>query len=164
MRLLLDAMSSSRLLCLCSLCLTMDSEERMSAAPAPGRIETWFLIPIVRDSDKRTHVATLWGNLREEIFALAGGLSEPAGVVVIKDLELVKGSWKETETAAPEGDESRKYTVVLAESKVDDLRNVLYRAANSFDQKEILFLARGEDRTVRRDSTKGFLKGDPAGG
>src|SRR3989442_684160 len=113
----------------------------MSATP-PGRIETWFLIPIRRNSDKQLHVATLWSNLREEISALAEGLSGPTGVVVIKDVELVEGSWTNPKTGKREEDESRKYTVMLSESKVENLRNVLDRAANSFDQDEILFVVR----------------------
>lgn len=31
------------------------------------RKETWFLIPVVRNSDKKPHIATLYGLLRKEI-------------------------------------------------------------------------------------------------
>ena len=38
----------------------------MGVAVPKGRVETWFVIPRVRNSDKRCHVALLWGYLREE--------------------------------------------------------------------------------------------------
>ena len=134
--------------------------------PAPeARIETWFLIPLVRNSDQKPHVATLWGSLRDEVYAVAGGWSGPKKVVaVIEDVALVPGGWRDPATGKCSEDESRKYTVLIARSQVDKLSEVLVRAANSFDQEEILFLVQGGDRSVKRDPNKGFLMGDPAGG
>jgi hypothetical protein len=45
----------------------------MSDPARGGRIETWFVMPTVRNSDKKKHVAILWGLLREEIYGVAGG-------------------------------------------------------------------------------------------
>ena len=127
------------------------------------RIETWFLIPILRDSDKQPHRVTLYTALRRELYDVAGGISGPT-TVVIENIELVPGSWQDPETGLPSGDESRKYTVIIARSTVPLLEEVLARAANSFDQKEILFVVQGIDRSVRKDPAKGFLREDPAGG
>jgi hypothetical protein len=134
--------------------------------PVPeARIETWFLIPLVRNSDQKPHVGTLWGSLRDEVYAVAGGWSGPKKVVaVIEDVALVPGGWRDPATEKCSEDESRKYTVLIAKSQVGKLSEVLVRAANSFDQEEILFLVQGGDRSVKRDPSKGFLMGDPAGG
>lgn len=56
-------------------------------------------------------------------------------------------------------DESRKYTVLVREDNVEELRAVLGRAANSFDQEEILFVVQGVDQSVRRRIEDGLLKG-----
>jgi len=136
--------------------------------PDPGteaRIETWFLIPLVRNSDQKAHAVTLWGQLRDEVYQVAGGWSGPKRVIaVIEDVELVPGGWKDPTTGKCSEDESRRYTVLVAKSNVEELASVLARAANSFDQDEILFVVQGEDHSVKRDLGKGFLKGDPAGG
>ena len=93
----------------------------------------------------------------------AGGESRKR--VVLEDMELWPGSWKNPVTGKPVRDTSTKYTVIIEREKADTvLPGVLERAANSFDQEEILFLVQGIDRSVKRDPDKGFLKGDPAGG
>ena len=127
------------------------------------RIETWFLIPLVPDSDKtKPHVATIWRFLRAELYDFAGG--ESSKPVVIEDVELISGSWQNPKTGASVSDQSRKYTMIIARDRVDALREVLERAANSFDQEEILFMVLGVEKPVKRDPAKGYLKGDPAGG
>ena len=137
----------------------------MSGSQAEGRIETWFLVPLVRNSDKKKHVGTLWGALRAEVYQIAGGWSGPKKVIaVIEDVDLVPGGWRDKTTGKCSQDQSRKYTVMIERSKIQGLAEVLVRAANSFDQQEILFVVQGEDHSVRRDPNKGFLKGDPAGG
>ena len=135
----------------------------MTTGISDRRIETWFVIPIVRNSDRQPHIAELWSCLRKEIYGVAGGLSGPKHVL-IEDIEPVAGSWRDPATGDEIPDESRKYTVVIAESRVDALREVLERAANSFAQEEILFMVKGEDQSVRRDPSKGFLHGDPSAG
>jgi len=135
------------------------------------RIETWCVIPMVRNSaPKAKHRATLWGHFRAEIYEAIGGVSGPTSVMiepaahVMEGYEPVPGGWRNPKTGREETDLSRKYTMIVERSRVDALRSVLERAANSFDQEEILFLVQGADRSVKRDPTKGFLKGDPAGG
>lgn len=134
----------------------------MPAAQAKARIETWFVIPTVRDSDKKKHRATLWGLLRAELYEVAG--ADSWKWVILEELAPTKGSWKNPKTGKPVRDKSRKYTVVVLREKAEEIREVLFRAANSFDQQEILFMVLGVDRSVKRDPKKGFLKGDPEGG
>ncbi len=143
----------------------------MTDSTPEERYESWFLIPLVRDSDRCPHSATLWGLLRDEVYAVAAGWSGPTSVVAIKEsvrvvenVEAVPGGWKDLITGRLTEDESRKYTVLIPRDQVEVRREVLARAANSFDQAEILFVVRGLDRTVKRDPAKGFLKGDPSEG
>ena len=84
--------------------------------------------------------------------------------MAIEDVELISGSWRNPKTGASVSDQSRKYTMIIARDSVGALRAVLERAANSFDQEEILFMVQGVDKSVKRDPAKGYLKGDPAGG
>ncbi|MBI4617687.1 MAG: hypothetical protein HY720_29010 [Planctomycetes bacterium] len=132
---------------------------------SPAGIETWFVIPIRRNSEpKDQHVAMLWGLLRNEVYKAAGGWTGPECTRVIRDLELLPGGWVNPATGKPQDDESRKYTVLVEESKVNDLAQVLARATNSFDQLAILFVVQGEGRNVLQDLEKGYLEGDPASG
>lgn len=140
--------------------------ETMPGAEPADRIETWFLIPLVRDSEPtRQHVATLWGLLRDEIYRVAGGWTGPSEVIALREVRAIPGGWEEDPTPRTcREDVSRRYTVMIEEKRVPDLQEVLVRAANSFDQRVIQFVVLGRDRSVKRDETKGFLKGDPAGG
>ena len=130
---------------------------------AEEEIGTWFLIPLRRSSDDQLHVVELWRCLREEVYAIAGGWTGPESVKVLRKDDPVPGGWR-SPTGAREEDESRKYTVIIPRSHVEALREVLLRAANSFDQKEILFMVQEVKQSVRLDPSQGFLKGDPAGG
>jgi len=137
----------------------------MVAAIPEARVETWFVIPLVRNSDRRPHDVALWGLLREEVYEVAGGVSGPRRVIaLIEDVEPLPGSWRDLATGKPVEDESRKYTVIVAREKLDELRAIMERAANSFDQDEVLFVVQGVDQSVKRDPSKGFLKDDPSGG
>ena len=113
---------------------------------AEEEIGTWFLIPLVRSSNGQPHVVELWRCLREEVYGIAGGWTGPESVKVLRKGDPVPGGWRNPKTGAPEEDESRKHTVIVPRSKVGALREVLLRAANSFDQKEILFMV--QDRAL----------------
>ena len=91
---------------------------------------------------------------------VGGESSKP---VATEDVELISGSWRDSKTEGTVPDRSRKYTVIIVRDRIDALRRVLERAANSFDQEEILFVVQGVDKTVKRDPDKDPLKGDSAG-
>ena len=70
----------------------------------------------------------------------------------------VPGGWKPEESADPITDESRKYTVFVALAKLDALRSLLMKAANSFDQQEILLSVRGRRERIVPRPEDGFLE------
>ena len=79
------------------------------------RIETWFVLPTVRNSDKQTHRSTMWGLLRAELYAVAGGESWKR--VMLEELSPTKGGWKNPATGKAVRDTSRKYTMIVEETK-----------------------------------------------
>lgn len=132
--------------------------------PSQGRrrVESWFLIPLVRNGDRQLHAPEVWGLLRAEIFAVAHGWTGPEEIRKVPLIETVKtlpGGWKDPASGRVITDETRKYTVLVPEDDVEELRAVLGRAANSFDQEEILFIVHGVDQSVRRRIEDGLLKG-----
>ncbi len=99
---------------------------------------------------------------RAEIHGVSSGWTGPQRVrrdPLIENVKTLPGGWTEPITGKVVTDESRKYTVLVPEDRIEDLRAVLGRAANSFDQEEILFVARGVERSVRRTAEDGLLAG-----
>lgn len=128
------------------------------------RIECWFLLPLLRNSDHELHPVELWGIFRRNLQELFQGWSGPVDVVkerirAIQDVSSVPGGWVPEADKVIE-DESRKYTVIIPSSRVEELRGLLEKAANSFDQEEILCIVQGIDRSVPKKQSAGFLDGD----
>lgn len=71
--------------------------------------------------------------------------------------DAVPGGWKPEESADPVTDESRKYTVFVPPGKLDALRSLLKKAANSFDQQEVLLSVRGRRERISPTPEDGFL-------
>ena len=106
-------------------------------------LECSFLIPIVRDSDRAPHPPIVWRSLQDAIrAAFPRGHSGPE--LIYKDVETVPGEYVEEATLRIVGDVSRRYTVVIPRAKLDDLRDLLRRVANTFDQKAIYLSVAGE--------------------
>ena len=61
-----------------------------------------------------------------------------------KDVESVTGEYVETATKKIVRDESRRYTVAISRSNLENLRQLLRKAANTFDQKAIYLSVAGE--------------------
>lgn len=120
-------------------------------------VECWFLIPLERNSDRGKHPPVLWRLLREEICQLFTGWTGPQRIL-IETVEPVPGGWMPVPGKVIK-DVSRKYTVVIPENRAADLQSILERAANSFDQEEILLLVRSVNRSVPRRADAGLLKG-----
>lgn len=134
----------------------------MELAQRRKRVESWFLIPLVRNADRQLHAPELWGLLRAEVFAVAHGWTGPEEVrkdPLIESVKTLPGGWTDPLSGRLITDESRKYTVLVSEDNVEELRAVLGRAANSFDQEEILFVVQGVDQSVGRRIEDGLLKG-----
>ena len=120
--------------------------------------ECWFLIPILRDSDRKPHEPMVWRLLQENLLILAAGWTGPEGTHLIRKLDLVPGGWKPEGEIKPTEDESRKYTVIITQAKFEMLRTILKKAANSFDQQEILLCIRGRAHRIIRNPEDGFLE------
>ena len=122
---------------------------------APRRVECSFLIPLVRNSDRTKHSPTAWRLLQDTLRRHFGGLTGPERVInVARDC-------KRGEYTSPEGgvieDESHRYTVAVEPGRVDELRVVLRRAANTFDQIEIYLSVRGDVEFVAAQESDGVL-------
>jgi hypothetical protein len=70
----------------------------------------------------------------------------------------VPGGWKPEGAERPITDESRKYTVFIPTAKLGALRSLLKRAANSFDQEEILLSVRGRRERIVPTPEDGLLE------
>ncbi len=121
-------------------------------------VECWFLIPLVRDSDRGLHQPVIWRLLEEALSDAWGGWTGPETMRWGRKKGAVPGGWKPEESADPITDESRKYTVFVALAKLDALRSLLMKAANSFDQQEILLSVRGRRERIVPRPEDGFLE------
>ncbi len=120
-------------------------------------IECSFLIPIVRDSDRRPHPPIVWRLLQDALHHRFGGRTGPRRVFAFRSAELVPGGWiPEGDTKAIE-DESRLYKVSVPEDKLDELRTLLGQVANTFDQQVVYLSVRGYVEYVEPSPEDGFL-------
>ena len=58
-------------------------------------VECSFLVPIVGDSDRKPHAPIAWRLLQDAIHRLFKGHSGPERFLLVKDVELVPGSYTE---------------------------------------------------------------------
>jgi hypothetical protein len=76
---------------------------------------------------------------------------------VYRDVESVPGEYVEDATKRIVRDESRRYTIAISRSKLEDLRRLLRSVANTFDQKAIYLSVAGEVEFVMPRSEDGML-------
>ena len=107
-----------------------------------ARVVCVFLVPILRDSDRKPHAPTLWRLLQDALLTECGGLTGPEEVVVYRQRSDVRGAWDPGD-AGPVEDLSRRYTVALPARRVNRFRALLRRVGNSFDQRAIHFEVAG---------------------
>src|ERR1700732_237389 len=97
-------------------------------------VQCEFFVPIVRNSDKHPHHPSAWALLVNEIRRVfPAGHSGPE--TFYRGDALVPGEYEDCPGEPPIEDQSRRYLLAIPGSKVDDLRQFLRRAANTFDQK-----------------------------
>jgi hypothetical protein len=86
------------------------------------------------------------------------GLGGPETVLFYHPPDPVRGSWSPGQGEEPVEDLSRKYTVALPAERVDDLRALLRRAGNSFDQRVIYLEVAGYAELLEVRPEDGFLE------
>jgi hypothetical protein len=70
---------------------------------------------------------------------------------------LVAGEYEDCPQEPPIQDESRRYLLAIPETKVADLRQLLRKAANTFDQKAMYLAVKGDVEFVTATKADGFL-------
>jgi len=119
-------------------------------------VECSFLIPIVRDSDRAPHPPIAWRLLQDAVRSVfPQGHSGPE--LMYKDVETVPGEYVEDATKKIVRDESRRYTVAIPRGNLDKLRELLRKAANTFDQKAIYLSVAGEVEFATPRAEDGML-------
>jgi hypothetical protein len=113
---------------------------------------------VVRDSDRKPHPPILWRLLQDALVRLFEGLGGPETVVYYRTPDPVSGSWSPGQGEEPVEDLSRKYTVALPAERVDELRALLCRAGNSFDQRVMYLEVAGYAELLEVRPTDGFLE------
>lgn len=116
-----------------------------------------FLIPVVRDSDRRPHAPVVWRLLQDALVRTFGALTGPEPVLYYRKPDAVPGAWRPEEGEAPVEDLSRRYTVAVPADRVDELRALLRRAGNSFDQRVMYLEVGGYAEFVEVRLEDGFL-------
>lgn len=117
-----------------------------------------FLIPVVRDSDRKPHPPILWRLLQDALVRSFGAVTGPEAVLYYRRREAVPGAWSPGEGQTPVEDLSRKCTVAVPADQVDDLRALLRRVGNSFDQRVIYLEVAGYAELLEVRPEDGFLE------
>ena len=123
-------------------------------------VECSFPIPIVRDGDRQSHQPHTWADLTIELRNLVK--SYPKGhqgpkTVFHWEEDVTPGEYEEGPASGMTRDESRKYWIALPAEKVEDLRAMLRRAANTFDQRAIYLSVAGHVEFVEGRPEAGAL-------
>lgn len=127
-------------------------------ADLPRRTVCVFLVPVVRDSDRKPHPPVLWRLLQDALVEMFEGLGGPETVLYYRMPEPVPGRWLPGEGEDTVEDLSRKYTVALPAERVDELRALLRRAGNSFDQRVMYLEVAGYAELLEVRPEHGFLE------
>lgn len=87
-------------------------------------IEITILIPIVRNSDRKTHSNSTWDYFQGRLIDQYGGYTEA---------EIVKGTWRD-QHGRDIVDDSRQFRVAVEASKEDSVYDLLREVKPQFDQ------------------------------
>lgn len=119
-------------------------------------VQCEFFVPIVRNSDKQPHQPMAWILLGNEIRrAFPAGHSGPE--TFYRGDALVPGEYEDNPGEPPIEDASRRYLLAIPANKVDDLRQILRKAANTFDQLAMYLSVKGDVEFITPSESDGFL-------
>ena len=119
-------------------------------------VECSFLVPLVRNSTKKPHQPLVWNALEDALYAKFGGSTVEQ---LYQALRPVDGQYQGV-AGERIRDQSRRYLAAIPASRVDELRDLLARVANSFDQECVYLSIRGVVEFVAGTPTAGFLTDD----
>jgi len=123
-------------------------------AQEPARPVCVLLVPVVRDSDRKPHQPVLWRLLQDALLSTFGAVTGPEAVAYYRNPVAVRGAWSPGAGREQVEDLSRKFTVAVPEDRVDELRAILRRAGNSFDQRVMYLEVAGLETRVRDEETR----------
>ncbi|GEM_PF-1052007 len=126
--------------------------------PQTRLLECTFLIPVVGNRDRKPHRDLHWRSLQNALRRAFGGCTGPENVFMYVNEALVSGEYTEAATGTVIPDESRKYTVAVPADRVDELRAILRKAANTFDQLAMYLSVQGEVEFVEGREQDGYLE------
>jgi hypothetical protein len=115
-----------------------------------------LMIPLVRNTDRQPHNPLAMRDLEDAIFGLFEGLTGPERLYRIPP--PVPGKYTDRSKNRIE-DENHRFLVALPRSRLDELRRVLKRACNTFDQETIYLSVKGTVELVDAKPEDGFLGG-----
>jgi hypothetical protein len=119
-------------------------------------VQCEFFVPVKRNSDKKPHQPLAWTLLGNEIRrAFPAGHSGPE--TFYRGDAFVPGEYENDPKESPIQDISRRYVLAIPESKVDDLRQLLARAANTFDQLAMYLAVKGYVEFVSANNGNDYL-------
>ena len=127
----------------------------MQEAPRPVCV---FLVPLVRDSDRQPHAPILWRFLQDTLLRLVGGFTGPETVLYYRHRETTRGVWSPADEEMPVEDLSRKYVVAVPQERLEELRALVRRIGNSFDQRAMYLEVAGYAELLEVQSEDGFLE------
>lgn len=113
---------------------------------------------MVRDSDRKPHPSILWRLLQDGLVRTFGAVTGPETVLYYRNPVAVPGAWSPGEGQAVVEDLCRKYTVAVSSERLDDLREFLRRAGNSFDQRVMYLEVAGYAELLEVHPEDGFLE------
>lgn len=125
----------------------MAKRRRRGPARPERLVDCRFLVPLVRDSDRRPHTRKLWEELRRALLRIFGGFTGPEGPI--------PGAWR-SRSGRTIHDSSRRYSVAVSPDRIDELRELVRRVATSFDQECIFFVVGADAEFVEADPSTGI--------
>ena len=116
-------------------------------------VECSFLVPLVQNSTQRPHQPLVWNALDDALYSRFGGSSAEQ---LYQAIRPVDGQYQGNEGERIR-DRSLRYVVAIREGRLDELRALLRRVANSFDQECVYLAVRGVVEFVVGAPADGYL-------